>query len=162
MVSKKYKEYKDKATFDLLKKTNSAQLTNDQYACFCRIYISENIDILVRLNTLNVQDRNSYRYFDFENNKELDMNKYRNQTLKLLEYILSESIIMPYAMEARNEMTPYNATQNELNGNRWYDVWERRLLESHDYNNQEALVEWFERCINPTAERERSVEKVTE
>lgn len=158
-VSKKYGE---NVSFNLLKKSNSAQLTYDKYTCFCRIYISENIDILVRLNTLNVKERSNYRYFDFKKNQELDLNNYSSQTLKLLEYILSEAIIMPVAMEERNEMTPSNATNEELKENRWYDVWERRLLEIHDYNNQEALNEWFERCTNPQIERERSVGVITE
>lgn len=156
-VSKKHEECVDKAAFELLQKNNSAQLTHDQYTCFCRVYISENIDILVRLNTNNVQDRNNYRYFDFGKNTELDLNQYRNQTLKLLEYILSEAIITPSTVESRNKMTPSNATQEELADDRWYDVWERRLLESHDYNDQEALKEWLERCTNSQIEIERSV-----
>lgn len=156
-LREKYKELKEKASFDFLQKAHSAQLTHDQYACFCRVYISENIEILVRLNTINVQDRNYYRYFDFGKNKELDLKQYREQTLKLLEYILSEAIIMPYTVEARNGMTPSNATQKELTDDRWYDVWERRLLESHDYNDQVALKEWFKRCTNFQTEVERSI-----
>lgn len=121
-----------------------------------RFSVTEDIDIFAKVFTVNFRDvASSYRYFDFVRGQKLDLRTYRSKTIKLFKYLISEAINMPFTPEERNEMTPDNATKEEIEAFDWFGCWEGRFLEVHNYNEGEKLAEWLDRCLDPKVELER-------
>lgn len=121
-----------------------------------RFSVTEDIDIFAKVFTVNFRGvASSYCYFDFKSEQKLDLRTYRSKTIKLFKYLISEAINMPFTPEERNEMTPDNATKEEIEAFDWFGCWEGRFLEEHNYNEKEKLAEWIDRCLDPKVELER-------
>lgn len=122
------------------------------------LYVTEDINVFVKVFTVNFQgDTSSYCYFEYKDYQDsrIDLRSYRSKTIKLFKYLISEAINMPFCPEWRNEMTPGNATKEELEAFDWYGCWEGRFLEEHNYNDKEKLDDWIDRCLDPKIELER-------
>lgn len=170
MDKEKMREYNQQLVMDIVNmfpksKKVTLQLKNNKVTVKVKgssamviLYVTEDISVFVKVFTVNFQgDTSSYCYFEYEDYQDsrIDLRSYRSKTIKLFKYLISEAINMPFCPEERNEMTPGNATKEELEAYDWYGCWEGRFLEKHNYNEKEKLTEWIDRCLDPKIELER-------
>ena len=122
------------------------------------LYVNENINIIAKVFTVNFQGVSSYCYFDHSEYKigeKLELKSYRSKTTTIVKYLIDEALNMPFCPEWRREMTPSNATQEEIDTYGWCCCWEGRFLEKHSYRENDKNVEWIDRCINSQIDLER-------
>ena len=170
MDKEKMREYNQQLVMDIVNmfpksKKVTLQLKNNKVTVKVKgssamviLYVTEDISVFVKVFTVNFQgDTSSYCYFEYKDYQDsrIDLRSYRSKTIKLFKYLISEAINMPFCPEERNEMTPGNATKEELELYHWSGCWEGRFLEEHNYNDKEKLDEWIDRCLDPKIELER-------
>lgn len=170
MDKEKMREYNQQLVMDIVNmfpksKKVTLQLKNNKVTVKVKgssamviLYVTEDINVFVKVFTVNFQgDTSSYCYFEYKNYQDsrIDLRSYRSKTINLFKYLISEAINMPFCPEERNEMTPSNATKEELEAYDWYGCWEGRFLGEHNYNDKGKLDEWIDRCLDPKIELER-------
>ncbi len=143
----------------VIQKSNNVTVKVNGSSATVILYVNENINIFCKVFTVNFQGvASSYCYFDhkdYQNGRKLDLRSYRTRTVKVIRYLISEAVNMTYCPEWRKRMTPSNATKTEFDTYGLYGCWEGRFLEEHNYNDEDKIAEWIDRCTNPKTELER-------
>lgn len=131
------------------------------FTCYLKITVDDRVNVYSILTTVGCQNTETkYTYFDFSKDYEcvnVNLTSYRAKTIAVFKYLISEALNMPYAPEHRANMTPSNATKEEIDKYGWSRCWEGRYLEEHNYDEIDVLIAWIEKCVSPKMERERKV-----
>lgn len=126
-------------------KNNRYFLTLQSGCVFFRLYVTKNIQVFIRTNTLNSREESKYDFVIAEDLDIEDLKKYRNDIKEFYKNILKEAEYTYYIPEDHKEMIPSNATDEEK-ANGWYKIYESRLLEILDYNNdRENFYNWIKK-----------------
>ena len=140
-----YKEkYKSKISLD---KGRKYIFTIKKFEVFFRLYIDENIQVCIRTNTVNVREQIEYDFVNFNELQIDDLNEYKKRIKAFYKNIVKEVAHTFFAPEHHKEMTPDNATQEEINIG-WYSVYEQRLLTKLNYNEPDGFNTWIEKVSN--------------
>jgi len=144
-VFSEYKETKEikkfKISLDIKKKHI---FTMKKFEVFFRLYIDENIQVLIRTNTLNCKEQVNYQFVNFNDLQVEDLNEYRNCIRLFYKNIIKEVLNTLYCPEYHKEMIPDNATKEETDLG-WYKIYEQRLLTELSYNNKDEFNTWIEK-----------------
>lgn len=138
------KLYKNKVTLDKKKKYI---FTIKKYEVFLRLYVDENIQICIRTNTLNSQEKVIYEFVNFNTLSINNIEEYQKDVRLFFKNILKEFDNTLYCPEHHNEMIPNNATAEEIQKG-WYNIYERRLLTELNYNEKAEFNEWLEKITD--------------
>lgn len=148
-IIKKYGEllYGDKAELVI---ANKFIFTIKRFEVFFRLYINKDIGVCIRTNTLNSKEKITYHFVDFselniDENNENDIKEYRKTIATFYKNIIREILTTTYCPENHEDMTPKNATQEEIDKFGVFGVYEGRLLTELSYNDQEGFKDWIKK-----------------
>ncbi|MBR0491879.1 MAG: hypothetical protein IJJ82_07570 [Clostridia bacterium] len=119
-------------------------LTVKKFEVFLRLYIDENVQVCIRTNTLNCQEKVNYEFMNYETININDLKKYANDIKSFYRNIIKEALNTFYCPEEHNKMIPDNATKEEIDKG-WYKIYEGRLLKELDYNNTKEYETWLKK-----------------
>lgn len=138
-------QYMDNAS---LEKKRKMIFTIDKFEVFFRLYVDKNIQVYIRTNTINSKEKVKYTFVDFNTLKITDINEYKRNIRAFYKNLIKEVNWTLYCPEHHNEMTPSNATEEELKNNGWCVVYEKRLLTELNYNDMDKFKEWLEKVTD--------------
>lgn len=143
-----YNDLKSKNIKEIqLDRNNKYIFTLKKFEVFLRLYVDENIQVYIRTNTINSRERINYTFVDIDTITEENLDKYRNNIIAFYKNIIKEAINTFFCVEHHNEMTPTNATSEEIKKS-WCTVYEQRLLTILNYNNMDDFEKWLEKVTN--------------
>lgn len=147
-VFNEFKETKEikkfKISLDMKKKYI---FTMKKFEVFFRLYIDENIQVLIRSNTLNCKEQVNYEFVNFNNLQVDDLNEYKKYVRLFYKNIIKEVLNTLYCPEYHKEMIPDNATKEETDIG-WYKIYEQRLLTELNYNQMDDFNKWLEKVTD--------------
>lgn len=147
-IEKIYNSYKEKYKSKIsLEKNSKYVFTIKKFEVFFRLYINENIQVCIRTNTVNVRERIEYEFFNFSDEKIIDLNDYKKKVKLFYKNILKEVDNTLFCPEHHNEMIPDNATKEETDKG-WYSIYEQRLLTKLNYDKIDKFNIWLKKVSN--------------
>lgn len=130
-----------------LDKSSKYIFTIKKFEVFLRLYVDENIQVFIRTNTINSRESINYNFVDIDTIKVENFDEYRNIIIAFYKNIIKEALNTFFCVENHNEMTPTNATPEEIEKG-WCTVYEQRLLTVLNYNDMDNFKRWLEKVTN--------------